>query len=651
MVSRCCIVGCKSATHNRKGEKLENGLTFHRFPAWRRDHGEQVSQITKSRRLAWVAAVKRRNITFHSIPTSMRVCSLHFHSGKPAYEMYECHPDWAPTLHLGHTDVKAVNPERYKRRTRRKQGLKQNTAAPATSPDLPDIIVEIDDVPLVKEEPLDEDAPPDEVSQRLQMDEAAPKDELVEQKECRFCDHSPEADPPGPDEDIEQPVMVPTVLDHDYYGAWAPRSKLLFISESKPAYEMYECHPDWAPTLHLGHTDVKAVNPERYNRRTKRKQGLKQNTAAPATSPDLPDLILEIDDIPLVKEEPPDEDEVSQRLQMDEAAPKDELVEQKECSFCDCRRAEMNHLLEENRLLKEELSKKTISEDYLGDDEKVEYYTGLPCLAVLMGVLTKLLPCLKQTRCKLSPFQMLFLTLMRLRLNLPIQHVAHLFCIDQKTVSTTFRDTIGALFTHLSPLVHWPERHCLKGGILQQFVEVFGNHVAVIVDCFEMNTERASKENSIAQTSSQKHTLKYLIGFTPRGATAFVSKGWEGGFSDKDVIESSGLLDKLLPGDLVLVDRGSDTGDVVGLMCAEVENQKLVPKDEVETRKIAHLRVHLKRVIGCVRTKYTMLSEAVPVSMIAPCEDDGMIFLDKVVTVCCALTNMCPSVMKLENMT
>ncbi|XP_059416650.1 uncharacterized protein LOC132152030 [Carassius carassius] len=506
MVNRCCIVGCKSATHNRKGEKIENGLTFHRFPAWRRDHGEQVSQITKSRRLAWVAAVKRPNITFHSIPMSMRVCSLHFHSGKPAYEMFECHPDWAPSLHLGHTEVKAVNPERYNRRTKRKQGLKQNTAAPATSPDLPDLILEIDDVPLVKEEPLDEDAPPDE-------------------------------------------------------------------------------------------------------------------------------------------------DEVSQRLQMDEAAPKDDLVEQKECSFCDCRRAEINRLLEENRLLKEELSKKTISEDFLGDDEKVEYYTGLPCFAVLMGVLTKLLPCLAQTRCKLSPFQMLFLTLMRLRLNLPIQHVAHLFCIDQKTVSTTFRDTIGALFTHLSPLVHWPERHCLKGGILQQFVEIFGNHVAVIVDCFEINTERASKENSIAQTSSQKHTLKYLIGFTPRGATAFVSKGWEGGVSDKDVIESSGLLDKLLPGDFVLVDRGFDTGDVVGLMCAEVENQKLVPKDEVETRKIAHLRVHLKSVIGCVRTKYTMLSEAVPVSMIAPREDDGMIFLDKVVTVCCAFTNMCPSVMKLETMT
>lgn len=77
MVNRSCIVGCNSATHNCHGKKVENGLTFHRFPAW-----DQVSEITRSRRLAWIAAVRRPNISFHSIPMSMRVCSLHFHSSK-----------------------------------------------------------------------------------------------------------------------------------------------------------------------------------------------------------------------------------------------------------------------------------------------------------------------------------------------------------------------------------------------------------------------------------------------------------------------------------------------------------------------------------------------------------------------------------------
>uniref|UniRef100_A0A8C2ETJ1 Zinc finger, MYM-type 4 n=1 Tax=Cyprinus carpio TaxID=7962 RepID=A0A8C2ETJ1_CYPCA len=121
MVNRCCIVGCKSATHNRHGKRNENGLSFHRFPAWRRDHGDQVCEITKSRRLAWIAAVRRPSITFHSIPMSMRVCSLHFHSGKPANEMYTSHPDWAPSLNLGHTETKATKTARYERQEKRKR--------------------------------------------------------------------------------------------------------------------------------------------------------------------------------------------------------------------------------------------------------------------------------------------------------------------------------------------------------------------------------------------------------------------------------------------------------------------------------------------------------------------------------------------------
>ncbi len=204
------------------------------------------------------------------------------------------------------------------------------------------------------------------------------------------------------------------------------------------------------------------------------------------------------------------------------------------------------------------------------DDAKVKYYTGLPCLALLMGVVTQLLPCLPQNGRKLSPFQMLLSTLMRLRLNLQIQHIAYLFSVDRKTVSTTFRDTIGTMFKHLKPLVHWPESHCLQATMPHQFVEAFGNRVAVIVDCFEIRIERASNLKARAQTFShykRQHTLKYLIGSTPRVSISFVSQGWGGHVSDKLVTENSGLLNELLPGDLVLTGRGFDIRDCVGLVC------------------------------------------------------------------------------------
>uniref|UniRef100_A0AAV2L2X1 Uncharacterized protein n=1 Tax=Knipowitschia caucasica TaxID=637954 RepID=A0AAV2L2X1_KNICA len=39
----------------------------------------------------------------------MRVCSLHFHSGKPSYEMLENHPDWTPSLRLLTEFIKVGN--------------------------------------------------------------------------------------------------------------------------------------------------------------------------------------------------------------------------------------------------------------------------------------------------------------------------------------------------------------------------------------------------------------------------------------------------------------------------------------------------------------------------------------------------------------
>ncbi|MEQ2216774.1 hypothetical protein XENOCAPTIV_022069, partial [Xenoophorus captivus] len=87
---------------------------------------------------------------------------------------------------------------------------------------------------------------------------------------------------------------------------------------------------------------------------------------------------------------------------------------------------EIIRLQEENRKLKEELSGKKMDEQFLKDDVMVEYYMGLLCSAAVMDVLSQLLPCLPQTGRKCSPFQMLLLTPMGLRLN-PIRHIAHLF--------------------------------------------------------------------------------------------------------------------------------------------------------------------------------------------------------------------------------
>lgn len=109
----CCVRNCNQFSHDEDGKSLNNGLTFFSFPAWRTNEGSEISALTMKRRAAWVAAVGRSNITFSHIPKSTRVCSRHFHSGKPAYERLQSDPDWAPSLYLGHDEGGGRYTERF----------------------------------------------------------------------------------------------------------------------------------------------------------------------------------------------------------------------------------------------------------------------------------------------------------------------------------------------------------------------------------------------------------------------------------------------------------------------------------------------------------------------------------------------------------
>lgn len=153
-----------------------------------------------------------------------------------------------------------------------------------------------------------------------------------------------------------------------------------------------------------------------------------------------------------------------------------------------------------------------------GDEDEVWCYSGCPCCSVLTALSNHIALYLDQTRRKLFPFQMLLMTLMSLRLNLNVLHLAHLFHMDPKTVSMMFHDTILVLHMQIQCLVLWPERCCLHVTVPCEFGEIFGDHVVIIVDCLELFVERPSHLQS-----NHHYTMKFLIRFTPRGAFTFIS--------------------------------------------------------------------------------------------------------------------------------
>ncbi|KAI4880946.1 hypothetical protein NFI96_003389 [Prochilodus magdalenae] len=625
----CCVVyGC-SNNSNKNG----NGVSFYSFPAVRRREGKEAEELSRRRRNLWIARVNRRN--FQPSPYS-KVCSRHFVTGKPAYGMLEAHPDWAPSLHLGQDEINAPDPRKPTRKklaeTHSPQTAQGDTGAAEGKPGHGTLEAHSDWTPSL---PFGHDE--------------------IHTTHTEGLAHQ------SNNNTLRKPAKKRKTAETDRAQIAQGDTGDTWAAEGQPAYARLETDTDRAPSLQMGHREIKAAKMKRVAHQLKRKHARK-----PAKKKS-----VEMESAPVEQGDPGDtwaaeggasnnsqptvKTECEPCAEVNHVLIKTEAEERPGCEFCECMRAEVNRLLEENRELRRELDERTMSEEFLkGDDVKVMYYTGLTSFVVLLDVLSHILPSLSQMNKTLSPFQMLVLTLMRLRLDPPIQLVADLFHVDLKTVSTTFVDTIDVLYTRLGHLIDWPERPCLLATMPLKFVEAFGDRAAIILDCLDVGIEGPSNQKARAPPFSHEQrsrTVKYLIAITPAGAVSFVSKEFCGCDSDKHVAENSGLLEKLLPRDLVLADHGFDIEDSVGMMCAEVtdpvfsEGQRQLDIKGVEdVRRIAHLRVHLEKLKDGLRDKYAMLNGTVPNSLVRPCEGEKITLLDKIVTVCCALNNIFPSV-------
>ena len=178
---------------------------------------------------------------------------------------------------------------------------------------------------------------------------------------------------------------------------------------------------------------------------------------------------------------------------------------------------------------------------FANDNEKVRFYTGLPAYDVLQTVYKYVLPFVVRK----SPTLSKFLTLMKLKLNMPMQDLAYRFGISLPTVSRIFLAWMVVLDVQLAPLIRWPEREDLWRTMPQCFQVAFGNKAIVIIDCFEVFITRPSNLMARAQTYSNyknHNTVKVLVGITPQGSISFASNAWGGRTSDKYLTDNCGIL-------------------------------------------------------------------------------------------------------------
>ena len=235
----------------------------------------------------------------------------------------------------------------------------------------------------------------------------------------------------------------------------------------------------------------------------------------------------------------------------------------------------------------------------------------------------------------------LLLVLVKLRMGLTNQDISYRFQISSSVVSRILRSWLPKLSTFMvNNLIYWPGKKALRKNLPDCFKKLYKKCVCII-DCTEVFIERPYNLNARAKTWSNyknTNTIKYLVSCAPSGAISFISEGWGGRASDKEITSKCGFLDLVENGDQVLADRGFTINEelavkgAVLVIPAFTKGKDQLSAGEVDrSRSISNVRIHIERVIGRMR-KFNIINTTIPVTQVD--------LLDEIMTCIGGLVNL-----------
>ena len=329
--------------------------------------------------------------------------------------------------------------------------------------------------------------------------------------------------------------------------------------------------------------------------------------------------------------------------------------------------ARIEYLEAENAKLKSvcsQDSKKYFRIEDIKDDYKlVCFYTGFTSFKIFQAFFEFLGPAVEHLKYwgekdgtrernrlrKIDPTNQLFLTLIKLRLNLKMKDLSFRFGLSTSRVSRYIKTWICFLYQHLKEIEWMPKVQQVRATLPTAFKEKFLTTFAII-DGSEIFIEVPSDLHMQSSTwSSYKHhnTIKFLVACTPNGAICFISPVFVGSISDVELTKLSGFLEVIedKPGIAIMADRGFTIKDMLDKLHIELNippflnERKQLPSDKVDLgRKIAALRIHVERAISRIKT-YNILKGTIPISLAR--------LTNQIVYVCAMLTNFQPALVPL----
>ncbi|KAK7909478.1 hypothetical protein WMY93_014162 [Mugilogobius chulae] len=291
------------------------------------------------------------------------------------------------------------------------------------------------------------------------------------------------------------------------------------------------------------------------------------------------------------------------------------------------------------------------------DDAKCKMMTGLTwrVFSELYADLDSFIRQISPTPPRLSFIDQLFLVLVKLRHNISFELLSNLRRVSQTAMIEFFWKWIDLLYAKLGFLVRWQERDTKHNDVPQFFKDKFPR-LTSIIDCFEIFIDPPKNPKIRAQTWSnyKKHcTVKVFLSCSPLGHINFISGAWGSLVSDVQIVKRSNFISSayFATGDQILTVRDLNLQEEFATKCcAELLTPAFTEGNgqEVEiSGNISSVRIHVERVVGLVKNRYTILKGPIPISIVQrlkrEANESELSGIDQIITVCASLINLSES--------
>lgn len=234
----------------------------------------------------------------------------------------------------------------------------------------------------------------------------------------------------------------------------------------------------------------------------------------------------------------------------------------------------------------------------------------------------------------------LLMTLVKLRLNLRDLDLAERFCTSRTTVANVVKTLICALhellFNGILKLGIPSQAKC-QGSLPKSFNDFVS--ARIVMDATEITQDvphELNKQASCYSNYKSRHTVKAVTCVAPNAALVYCSDLFPGSVSDVAIVQQSKLLDELVPGDLILADKGFTLyqklppGVNLNIPPFLAGKSKFTKEEAKLCNKIARARIHVER--ANERTKNFEILNHIPANL-RP-------FSTKIFQLCCCLINL-----------